>query len=326
MADDLLDRFFGRGVPRLGGPPVANPRLADPVGLQLLYSEPLALEAAEVEKALRDYHPDMAQATAELYFVPPRDKPASLPATVPVGTSGSVARDGQDGVDPAIMGLLGWDRHVVKVVGFTSPMPADAVRACVQPAHFDPQYKALAYEHQSHVMLYYAGYDHDPMEQYVALAAAAGALAYFGGSFVLNETGHTALPAAMLHPHEEDAGDLFATFRGWPLPFLFCGFVKLEVDGTPGVWMRTYGAFRFGLPDLAFRAPGHELGSTTFELFSNVLAYLRHSGKQFAPGDTMRVGDDAFMRMRARTPDEWYLESEGEMLVTEPIPASEANR
>ncbi len=309
MADDLLDRFFGRGVPRLGGPPVANPRLADPVGLQLLVHEPLALEAAEVEKALRDYHPEMAQATAELYFVPPRDKPAS-----------------PDGIDPAIMGLFGWDRHVVKVVGFASPMPADAVKACVQPAHFDPQYKALAYEHQSHVMLYYAGYDHDPMEQHVALAAAAGALAYFGGSFVLNENARTALPAAMLHPHEEDAGDLFATFRGWPLPFLFCGFVKLEVDGTPGVWMRTYGAHRFGLPDFAFHSPGHELGSVTFELFSNLLAYLRHSGKQFAPGDTMRVGDEVFMRMRARTPDEWYLESEGEMLVTERIGPTEVNQ
>jgi hypothetical protein len=309
MADDLLDRFFGRGVPKLGEPPVANPRLGDPVGLQLLFDVPLALDAGEVQKALRDYHSEMAGATAELHPVPPSNKPPQ-----------------PDGLDPTILGLFGWDRHVVKVVGFAAPMPADAVNACVQPAHFDPQFKKLAHEHKSHVMLYYAGYDHDPLEQYVALAAAAGALAYFGATFVLNETARTAVPAAVLHPHEEDAGDMLGALRGLPLPFLYCGFVKLEVEGTPGVWMRTYGCHRFGLPDLAFHAPGHELGSATFELFGNLLAYLRTSGHQFSPGHTMRVGDDVYLRMRARAPDEWYLESEGEMLVAERISAAEVNR
>lgn len=308
MADDLLDRFFGKGVPRLGGPPVANPRLTDPIGLQLLWDVPLELDAEEVAKALRDYHADMARATAELYFVPPNPNPKA-------GES-----------EPSIMGLTAWERHVIKVVGFLTPMPADAVRACVQPAHIDPKFKALAYQHVSHVMLYYAGYELDPLEQYVALAAAAGSVAYFGASFVLNETARTAVPAAVLHPHEEDGGDMLGALRGFPLPFLFCGFVKLEVEGEPGVWMRTYGCHRLGLPDLAFHAPGHELGSTTFEIFSNLLAYLRQSGKQFAPGDTMRVGDDVFMRLRARTPHEWYLESEGEMLVAERIPADEVNR
>jgi hypothetical protein len=308
MADDLLDRFFGKGIPRIGGPAVANPRLTDPIGLQLLFDVPLALEAEEVTKALRDYHPEMAEANAELFIVPPPEKPPA------------------HGVEPALMGLLSWDRHVVKLVGFTSPMPEAAVKACIQPAHFDPQFKKFAYEHKSHVMLYYAGYDQDPMEQYVALAAAAGSVAYFGASFVLNETARTAVPAAVLHPHEEDKGDLLASLRELPLPFLYCGFVKLEVEGTPGVWMRTYGCFRFGLPDLAFHAPGHELGSTMFDLFSNMLTYLRQTKKQFAPGHTMQVGEGVFLRLRARTTEEWYLESEGEMLVADRIAANEVNQ
>ena len=108
MGDDLLDRFFGKGVPRPGGPPVANPRLADPIGLQLLLDTLLELDAEEVTKALRDYHAEMAGATAELFAVPPKEG----------------ATD-----EPAIMGLLAWDRHVVKLVGFGSPMPADAVKA-----------------------------------------------------------------------------------------------------------------------------------------------------------------------------------------------------
>lgn len=309
MADDLLDRFFGKGVPKFGELPVANPRLGDPVGLQLLFDVPLMLDAGEVQKALRDYHTEMSAATAELYFVPPTDKPQSA-----------------DGLDPMFMGLFGWERHVVKVVGFNAPMPRDAVEACIQPAHFDSEFKQIAYEHKAHVMLYYAGYELDPLEQYVALAAAAGALAYFGGSFVLNETARTAVPAAVLHPHEEDAGNMLGALRGLPLPFLYCGFVKLEVEGTPGVWMRTYGCHRFGLPDFALLAPGHEQSTATFELFSNLLAYLRQTGKQFAPGHTMQVGDNTFMRLRARTLDEWYLESEGEMLVVEPIDPTEVNR
>lgn len=306
MADDLLDRFFGKGVPRLGGPPVANPRLADPIGLQLLFDDVFALDANEVTLALRDYHPDMAEATAELFYVPPKP--------------------GAPADEPSIMGLLAWERHVVKLVGFTSPMPADAVKACVQPAHFDAQFKKLAYEHKSHVMLYYAGYELDPLEQYVALAAAAGSLAYFGASFVLNETARTAIPAAVLHPHEEDAGDMFGALRGFPLPLLYCGLVKMEVEGEPGVWMRTYGAHRFGLPDLAYRAAGHNETPFCFELFGNLLSYLRTSGKHFAPDDTIRIADDAYLRLRARTTNEWYLESEGEMLVADRIGANEANR
>jgi hypothetical protein len=307
VADDLdfLDRFSGRGVPHLGAPPVANPHLNDPLGLQLLFNEPLVIDAGEVQKALRDYHPAMAGATAELFPVPP---------------AGANPTD-----EPALVGLFGWDRHVVKVVGFTSPMPADAVRTCVQPAHFEHQFKQLAYEHKSHVMLYYAGYDRDPREQYVALAAAAGALAYFGATFVLNEIGRTAIPAAVLHPHEEDQGDMLGALRRFPLLLLYCGFVPFEVEGTPGVWMRTYGCHRLDLPDLAHRTDDPNLIQFTFELFNNLFEYLRESGNRFVPDCRIQLDDDLFFRLRARTPEEWYLESEGEMLVAERISADRTN-
>lgn len=307
MADDLLDRFFGKGTPRLGGPAVANPRLADPVGLQLLFNEPLALDAEEVTKALRDYHPEMAEAVAELYMVPPPEKQS-------------------DGSEPAIMGLLAWDRHVVKLVGFTSPMPEAAVKSCVQPAHLAPEFKKIAYEHNSHVMLYYAGYDLDPMEQYVALAAAAGSVAYFGATFVLNEPARTAIPAAVLHPHEEDNGDLLASLRSFPLLLLYCGFVHFEVEGQPGVWTRTYGCHRFGLPDFACRLDTRDQIQFTFELFNNLLAYQRENRELFGPGSRMQVADDVIFRLRARTAEEWYLESEGEMLVADRVGANEVNR
>lgn len=304
MADDLLDRFFGKGVPRIGGPAVANPRLADPVGLQCLFDIPLDLPAEGLQAAVRDYHPELADATVELFPVPPGATPGAL--------------------EPALMGLVAWGAHVVKVVAFASPMPADAVRACVQPAHFAPEYKEIAYRHQAHVMLYYAGYDQNPLEQYVALAAVAGVLTMFGAVFTLNETGRTAVPAPVLMPHEEDGGNMLAALRGLPLPLIYCGFVKLEVEGQEGVWMRTYGCHRFGLPDLAVHAADHGFARFAFELFGNALAYLRTSGQRFAPGHTMQVGDDLFLRLRARTPDEWYLDSEGEMLVGDRVAGLEA--
>jgi hypothetical protein len=304
MSDTFLDRFFGRGTPKLGELPVANPRLTDPVGLQLLFPENFALDAGEVTKALRDYHPDLARATAELYDVPPNpEQPAQ----------------------PHVIGMFAWERHVVKMVAYYAPMPRAAVETSVLPAHIGPEYKQLAYAHKAHALLYYAGYESDPLEQYVALAACAGALAYFGAEFVLNETARTAIPAATLHPHEEDAGDMLGALRGLPLPFLYCGFVKLEVEGIEGVWMRTYGCHRFGLPDFATLAAGHEYGSETFEQFGSMLNYLRQSGKRFSVGDTMQVGDDAFLKLRAPTAEEWFLDTEGEMLVAFAIGADEAN-
>lgn len=308
MADDFVDRFFGRGVPRPGGPPVANKFLINPVGLQLLFGEPLALEAGEVQKALRDYHPEMAGAVAELQDVPPPQNPKP------------------NDPDPALLGLFAWGRHVVKFVGFAGPMPADAVRACVRPAHFAQEFKRLAYDHTSHAMLYYAGYERDPLEQYVALAAAAACAAYFGGSFILNETARTAIPAPVLHPHEEDAGDVLAALRGLPLLMIYCGFVHFEVEGEPGLWTRTYGCDRFGLPDFAHRTADRSRVEFTFQAFNNMLAYLRETGTSFGPGSRMQLADDLFFRLRARTPEEWYLESEGEMLVAEPIGAEEAHR
>jgi hypothetical protein len=297
MPDDLLDRFSGRVAPRTGAPS-ANPRLTDPVGLQCLFGEPLNLSDEALTRALREYHAELAYATAELHPVAPGEVPGELP--------------------PTVLGLIAWGAHVLKLVGFAAPMPADAVEACVRPAHFDPAYKELAYQHRAHVLLYYAGYDRDPLEQYVALAAVAGVMVLFGATTTLNETARTALPAAALLPHEEDGGDMLTALRRLPLPLLYCGFVKLEVEGEPGVWMRTFGSHCFGLPDLALRAAGHEEGTRTFELFGNLLSYQRATGRPFVPGDTLQLDDDLFLRLREPTASESYLASEGETLVAEP--------
>jgi hypothetical protein len=309
---DLLDRFFGRGTPTPGGPPVANPRVERPVNLMALFDAPLDLDADALTLALRGYDPRLTDATAEVHVVDRTAPPEGHP---------------ENDSPPALLGLAAWGRHVVKLIGFNAPMPPEVVEACVRPAHYVPELKQAASEHAAHVLLYYAGYEPDPVEQYAALATVVAALARFGAVVVANEVGRTSVPAAALLPHDDDPDGMgmYDAVRTLPLPFLYVGFVKLEVEGQDGVWMRTYGSHVLGLPDLAFRAAGHDRGQTVFEIFGNMLGYLRESGRSFAPGHTLQVGPTTYFRLRPPAEAEWFLESEGELFVCEVIPAEEAN-
>jgi len=303
MADDLTERFFGKGT-HGAGHPVAAPETQDLVSLQLLLGGPLSLDAARLTAALRAYDSEMSEATAELFEAPPEP-------------------GGEDG--PAYLGLIGWGPHVVKLIAFSLPMPEEPLNTCLQPAHLDRETKARAYAHQSHVLLYYAGYDPDPLEQYVAVAAAAASMVS-PAAFVANEHAHTALEADVLLAEEGQAGGMLETLRTLPLPLLYCAISKLEVEGTQGVWMRTYGADRLKLPDLASHVPGHEHGSSVFEIFSGILGYSQDSSSSVDAGDTMEIDNDVFVRVRAPSQDEWFLDSKGVMLVVERIEAGQINR
>jgi hypothetical protein len=294
---DLKDRFFGMGTPKLGEPPVANPRLAEPPKFTLLFSEVPRIDTDYLSHILRDYHSDFAGVSVE--FV-------------------------QDAA--STLGLVGWGRHVVKVVVFDKPAAEDVVRDCVQPTLYDAALKQEAFRHAAHALLFYAGYEQDILEQHVALAAVAAGLTHFGGLVVLNERGQTSLPALELLPHEEDKGDTLRSLRHFPLPLLYVGFVMAEVEGEPGVWMRTHGCAAFKLPDLALHAGAHNQGSAALNLFANLLAHMREQGKVFEPGDTLNVGEGMALHLRDRTKDEWFLQSDGTMLVLEPITEGEGKR
>ena len=58
----LRDRFFGKGVPQLGGPIIANPRLSEPPSFQLLFDETLKLDSEALAKSLREYHIELGDA------------------------------------------------------------------------------------------------------------------------------------------------------------------------------------------------------------------------------------------------------------------------
>ena len=276
----------------------ATPSPGPPLSLQLLYPECLDLDAEALTRFLQTYHPELAGATVELMNA--------------AGTQLVSA----DGPPASVLGLVTWGHHVVKLASFNAPMPYGPVESCVAPAMIPPELKDEAKRHASHVLLDYAGTERDPLEGYVALAAVAGALARFGAIVVMNEEARTAAPAFDLVPDPEE--DALTTLRGLPIPYLWGGFVKLDVGDPTRPWVRTFANHRLGLPDLAYHLAGHSETSRVFKLFAGMLGYLRQTGEMFEAGDTLDLGN-AKLRLRAPTETEWYLESEGAMLVVEPL-------
>ncbi|WPG38209.1 DUF4261 domain-containing protein [Variovorax sp. EBFNA2] len=294
----IFSRFFGRkDEPGDAGALVANPEAGeagDTVALTVLFADALTIDVAALAQALRAYHRSTGDARCEI-----TEEPGPF------------------------LALAGWKNHVVRMVGFDVPMPAESVEVCVAPAHYPQELKAQVRAHRSHVILYYAGYEASVLEQYVALATVAGALARLGALVVLNESAHTSLPAAVFDADIE--GDSIELLRDLELPALYCGFVKYEVEGVQGVWMRTYGAHHFGQPDFAALAEGHHEGEKYFELFGNVLRYLIDSGAEMGAGHTMQVGEDKFLRLRAPLEAEYFLDGPEAVLVAELIGAHEIN-
>ncbi|MEN5158735.1 DUF4261 domain-containing protein [Achromobacter spanius] len=292
----IFSRFFGRNEESADSAALlANPDIAQPLSLQVLFAEPLAITEAALADALRGYHPTMAKARAE------------------------IAPD-----MPEFLGMAGWDKHVVRLVGFNAPYPKDALEACVAPSHYPAAMKDEVRAHASHIILYYAGFETDPLEQYVALAAVAGALTGFRALAVLNEHAHTSLPAGVFAAESlgEESMDLLRTL---PLNMLYCGFVKYDVEGVQGVWMRTYGGDAFGLPDFAALAAGHDEGEVYSTTFNNIMSYMLESGAELAAGHTMQIGEDAYMKLREPAKEEYFLDGPGQVLVAEIISADQIN-
>lgn len=293
----LISRFFGRNEsPAATAALTANPDIEDPLSLQVVFSAPLALKTDALTAALRAYHPDMRQARAEI----------------------------EPGM-PELLAMVGWGKHVVRLVGFNAPYPQESIEACVAPAHYPAEVKAQVRAHVSHVLLYYAGFEEDTLEQYVALAAVAGALTEFNALALLNEHAHTSLPAGVFT--RESVGDeSLDLLRSLPLTMLYCGFVKYEVEGVQGVWMRTYGGDAFGLPDFAALADGHHQGEQYSGMFNNIMAYLLDSGAELAAGHTMQIGETSYMKLREPQESEYFLHGPGTVLVAEIIDASQINQ
>ena len=280
-------------------------RAGGPLSLQLVFPGALPLEAAEVGRFVRGYAPEMAEAVVELV------RADAVPAVRELVSAA--------GPPVAVVGLISWGAHLLKLAGFDAPMPYGPIASCVEPALMPPDVKADAARHRSHALLYHAGPETDAFEGYLALTALAGALASLGATAVLNEEARTAVPGFDLIPDPEE--DIFATLRALPLLYLSAGFVRTNVGSPERPWIRTFGCHHLGLPDLAIQTGGPGEASTVFRWFGAMLNYLRTTDASFEPGQLVDLGESAKLRVREPHPTEDdFLFTDGTMLVLERDP------
>lgn len=273
---------------------------ATPQGLQLLFFAPPALEAEAIAGMLNDL-PGISGAHCELVRV------AEVPAAAKlVSDSGPPA---------SVLGLIEWENQTIKLVQFDEPMPYGPVESCVGPALLPPPMKVDAAQHRAHILLYYAGTHADALERFAVLCAVAGVLARFDAIVVLNEEARTAAPASDLVP--DPGEDALETYRTLPIPYLLGGFVKMDAGNAERPWIRTFANHRLNLPNLARQLTGHEQTASTFQLFAGMLGYLRTMEETFTAGDDIDLGDGAKLTLREPMEAEWFLDSEGPMLVLE---------
>jgi hypothetical protein len=270
------------------------------MGLQLVFLEAPELDDEAIQHFLH-VHPEMTDATCEL--IDPED-------------FGEAANWISEAGPPASrLGVIAWGLHRIQLVQCNAPMPYGPIETCVLPSALPGEIKADAQVHQAHILLYYAGTDPNPFERYVALAVVAGAIACFDAIAILHEEARTAIPALDLIPDEDE--DLLQTIRGLPIPYLFGGFLKLDVGDADRPYARTYTCHRLGLPDLARHLSSHAETLETFRLFAGVLGYLRAMNETLHPGESLDLGTGTQFLLRDPQDSEWFLDSPGQLLVLE---------
>ena len=191
-----------------------NPYIKCPLSLQILFDEALEIDTNALCAALRSFHADMKLTRVDQQLC--------------------------DHHSAAFSNLVGWGKHVIRMVGYNRPLPLKRVQGCSIPDIYQHTLKGKAADHVSHVRISYLGYETSPLEQYVCLAALAGVLHRFGALVVLNVNGATCFPVQLLAA--ESQSNRLTYLRALPLPLLYCGFIKYKIKNSDQCWMRTSGA------------------------------------------------------------------------------------
>ena len=286
----IFSRFFEKKSEskQMGNSIVPNPEIDSSVGLSIVFKGALDINNDKLLTKLKSVDPTIKDIRYEVPF-------------------------GQ--LEEGMWILVSWGKHIIRILGLNAPYPQNELELCVTPASYSQEIKQQIYESDSHLLLYYVGYEQDVLEQYLALTRLAVCFEQFNALAVINEDAHTSLPINFINELASEKDGL--TTLGECLPLLFCGFVKYEIENIKGIWMRTYGANIFGLPNFAVLANSYEESDYYFDMFSNILNYLRQSKVTMNPGDTMEMGDNRMMSLRVPKDDEYFLKDQGDLLVIE---------
>ncbi|NUF50126.1 DUF4261 domain-containing protein [Gilliamella sp. ESL0250] len=267
---------------------VANSSIENPLSLVVLFNDNLSFNRHKLLKTLRKVDSSM--------------KNIRLPSSIEQIT---------DGADT----LVAWGQHIIKIVGFNAPCPSEILQPCIENSQNTQELKQQVSNHQSHVILYYVGFEEDLVEQYVALTQFAVGFEYCDMSALINAKAHQILATHVASALANEQQGVYLLRNC--LPLFFIGFVEFNVDHFDGVWMRTYGADAFGLPDLAILANSYEDSEKYMNMFNNLLLYLRDSGAAIQAGHTTEDTEGKKMLLRSPSAQESFLQNGGMVLVME---------
>ncbi|WP_157232232.1 hypothetical protein [Hyalangium minutum] len=215
------------------------------------------------------------------------------------------------------LALVQWAQHTVYVGFLSVPAPADLLEQTVNTALlYEDAWKEQAHAHTAHAILIYKGQERSPLEQYRALAKIAVGLLPLGASVVLNPNACTSCPVVRLAPQPgEELEQVLSTL---PWMTLFIGFVTLQVEGHEGLWVRTCGAPRLNMPDLALHIDRDQDVRNIYRLFRSTFDTMHSTGVRFKAGD-MLVDEELQWKFRQPRADEGFLYSP-QLIVFEPMP------
>ena len=173
--------------------------------------------------------------------------------------------------------------HSLHIAGVPLPLPQEVIDSTVMVSPWQAQTKAAMRQHRGQIGLVYAGSDPDPVEQMLALYAAASAFENEDLLGIVNINAWTAHPPAdFLH------SESITHFRQ-AIPFdLWFGYVRFYTDDHH-YWLVTKGHHIFDVPDLAAFVGPEDDPTAIINLFSNVFYYLYEQDVFVTAGDTLQI-------------------------------------
>ena len=287
----LFARLFRRGdneIQQSDDIFVPNSSIENPLSLIVLFNGKLSFNQHKLLKTLRKIDSSM--------------KNISLQSSI------EQIADGAD-----IHAVFG--KHIIKIVCFNSPCSAEILEPCIESSQKRQDFRQQVYHHQSHIMLYYVGFEEDLVEQYVALTQFAVGFEHSDMCALINAKAHQILATHVASALATEQKGVYLLRNC--LPLFFIGFEEFNVDHFDGIWMRTYGADAFGFPDFAILANSYEDGEKYMNMFNNLLLSLRDSGAMIRAGHTTEDTEGKKMLLRNPLVQESFLQNGGMVLVME---------